>query len=82
MLRDLQDSVGHLMENAVSFEKVEELSYTDNLTGLANRRYFNKRLEEEGYTVLRFWASAVEANPAGIADKVEEKLRELRGGSG
>ena len=42
----------------------------------------NKRLEEEGYTVLRFWASAVEANPAGIADKVEEKLRELRGGSG
>lgn len=47
MLLTLQDSAGQLMANAVSFEKVEELSYTDNLTGLANRRYFNKRLEEE-----------------------------------
>jgi diguanylate cyclase (GGDEF)-like protein len=36
-----------LMENAESFERVEELSYTDNLTGLANRRYFVKRLQEE-----------------------------------
>jgi diguanylate cyclase (GGDEF)-like protein len=36
-----------LMENAENFERVEELSYTDNLTGLANRRYFVKRLQEE-----------------------------------
>jgi len=46
-LRQHGTTAGHLMENAVSFEKVEELSYTDNLTGLANRRYFLRRLEEE-----------------------------------
>lgn len=46
-LRELETTAGHLMENAVSFERVEELSYTDNLTGLANRRYFARRLEEE-----------------------------------
>ncbi|MCP4684325.1 MAG: GGDEF domain-containing protein [bacterium] len=46
-LRRHETSAGHLMENAVSFEKVEELSFTDNLTGLANRRYFLRRLEEE-----------------------------------
>ena len=36
-----------LIENAESFERIEELSYTDNLTGLANQRYFLKRLGEE-----------------------------------
>jgi len=36
-----------LMANARSFEEVESLSYTDGLTGLANQRYFNRRLEEE-----------------------------------
>jgi len=39
--------VRELVENAESFEKVEELSYTDGLTGLANQRYFFKRLAEE-----------------------------------
>ncbi|UCE24761.1 MAG: GGDEF domain-containing protein [Candidatus Zixiibacteriota bacterium] len=37
----------HLVENAESFEKIEEMSYTDNLTGLANQRYFFRRLHEE-----------------------------------
>jgi diguanylate cyclase (GGDEF)-like protein len=36
-----------LIENAESFERVEELSYTDNLTQLSNQRYFLKRLSEE-----------------------------------
>lgn len=36
-----------LFENARSFEEIEELSYTDNLTQLFNQRYFSKRLEEE-----------------------------------
>ena len=36
-----------LIENAEDYEKIEELSYTDNLTNLSNRRYFYKRLEEE-----------------------------------
>jgi diguanylate cyclase (GGDEF)-like protein len=39
--------VTHLMENAESFERIEELSHTDNLTGLANQRYFLKRFDEE-----------------------------------
>jgi diguanylate cyclase (GGDEF)-like protein len=36
-----------LMANAESFEEVESLSYTDNLTGLVNQRYFMRRLDEE-----------------------------------
>ncbi len=36
-----------LLDNARDFERVEELSYTDNLTGLANQRYFKRRLSEE-----------------------------------
>lgn len=37
----------HLVENAESFEKMEEMSFTDDLTGLANQRYFFRRLYEE-----------------------------------
>lgn len=36
-----------LLDNAEAFERVEELSYTDNLTGLANQRYFGRRINEE-----------------------------------
>ena len=43
----VQPHTGYLIENAESYEKVEEMSYTDNLTGLANQRYFSKRLHEE-----------------------------------
>jgi diguanylate cyclase (GGDEF)-like protein len=39
--------VKELIENAESFEQIEELSYTDGLTGLSNQRYFVKRLGEE-----------------------------------
>jgi len=39
--------VRELVENAESFEQIEEMSYTDALTGLANQRYFFKRLTEE-----------------------------------
>lgn len=42
----LQNAVD-LLDNARAFERVEELSYTDNLTGLANQRYFIRRLNEE-----------------------------------
>jgi len=46
-LISIQPHTGYLIENAESYEKVEEMSYTDNLTGLANQRYFSKRLHEE-----------------------------------
>lgn len=43
----LQPSTRELYSNAEQFEQVEAMSYTDNLTGLANHRYFCKRLSEE-----------------------------------
>ena len=36
-----------LVENISRFEKAEELSYTDGLTGMYNFRYFKKRIKEE-----------------------------------
>lgn len=46
-LETLRSHLHDLIDNAESFERIEELSYTDNLTGLANQRYFLKRLGEE-----------------------------------
>jgi diguanylate cyclase (GGDEF)-like protein len=46
-LKLLQASAQELLDNAEMFERMEELSYTDNLTGLSNQRYFHKRLNEE-----------------------------------
>jgi len=46
-LRGLRSHVAHLIDSVESYEHLEEMSYTDNLTGLANRRYFSKRLDEE-----------------------------------
>ncbi len=43
----LRPAARALVDNAESFEEMEELSFTDSLTGLANQRYFRKRLEEE-----------------------------------
>ena len=43
----LQPVITELVRNAEMHEKYEELSYTDSLTGLANQRYFRKRLDEE-----------------------------------
>jgi len=39
-LQKYRDPVMELISNAESFEKAEELSFTDNLTGLTNQRYF------------------------------------------
>lgn len=36
-----------LINNVENYERVEEMSQTDGLTGLANQRYFARRLEEE-----------------------------------
>jgi len=50
----LHNHVVDLVENAESFERIEAMSYTDNLTGLANQRYFNRRLEEEIQRAKRY----------------------------
>jgi diguanylate cyclase (GGDEF)-like protein len=46
-LAQVQPHARDLVENAESYERVEALSYTDGLTGLANQRYFHRRLKEE-----------------------------------
>ncbi|MEW5995033.1 MAG: GGDEF domain-containing protein, partial [Candidatus Zixiibacteriota bacterium] len=46
-LDEFRRDVFCLIDNAEAYEELEEMSYTDNLTGLANRRYFAKRLTEE-----------------------------------
>lgn len=46
-LRYLNETGTVLVRNAESFQRIEALSYTDNLTGVANRRYFLRRLREE-----------------------------------
>ena len=56
-LQKYRDPVMELISNAESFEKAEELSFTDNLTGLANQRYFQKRLREETDRARRYQRS-------------------------
>ncbi len=46
-LEFFKEHTGILFENAQTFEKMEDLSFTDGLTKLANQRYFMKRLYEE-----------------------------------
>ena len=43
-----------LVENAEEYEKIEAMSNTDSLTGLANQRYFHKRLGEEINRATRY----------------------------
>ncbi len=45
---------GLILENLSNFEKIERLSYTDEMTGLHNYRYFYKRLQEEITRAQRF----------------------------
>ncbi|MCK4605822.1 MAG: GGDEF domain-containing protein [candidate division Zixibacteria bacterium] len=50
----LRDHANDLVENAESYERVKEMSYTDGLTGLANQRFFFKRLDEETARAKRY----------------------------
>lgn len=54
-LLDRLEKVGQrAFKNAVEFERLEEKSYTDSLTGLYNHRYFVKRLDEEIQRASRY----------------------------
>ncbi len=46
-----------LVDNAAQFEKVEEMCYTDGLTGLYNFRFFQKRINEEFLRAKRYGRS-------------------------
>lgn len=49
----LANQISIALDNAIMHEKIQELSITDPLTGLYNRRYLNIRLEEEWSRSLR-----------------------------
>ncbi len=53
-MNDFRSTAEHIVDNAVQQERLQEMSYTDNLTGLANQRYFVKRLEEEILRASRY----------------------------
>ncbi len=44
----------HAFENARAFQRMEQMLYTDGLTGLYNYRYFRKRLTEEIQRAKRY----------------------------
>jgi diguanylate cyclase (GGDEF)-like protein len=56
-MRQLAPAAQDLVANAELYEKVEEMSFTDNLTGVANQRYFRKRLHEELTRAARYQRS-------------------------
>ncbi|HEY0720588.1 MAG TPA: diguanylate cyclase [Gammaproteobacteria bacterium] len=46
-LESMINQIAIVLENALAHEKVAQLSITDTLTGVYNRRYLTQRLEEE-----------------------------------
>lgn len=54
MLLRLETVAQKAMVNAREYERMEEMSYTDSLTGLYNHRYFVKRLGEEVQRAARY----------------------------
>ncbi|MEA2031086.1 MAG: GGDEF domain-containing protein [candidate division Zixibacteria bacterium] len=53
-LQEAKSNANDLIHNAKSFKHIEEMSYTDELTGLANQRYFRRRLNEEIQRAQRY----------------------------
>ena len=53
LLRSFAGQIGLAVDNQRLFEEVQSLSLYDHLTGLAVRRYFNQRFQEELYRVER-----------------------------
>lgn len=54
LLSRLESLAHRAMINAREYERMEEMSYTDSLTGLYNHRYFKKRLAEEAQRASRY----------------------------
>ncbi|MGC8866717.1 MAG: GGDEF domain-containing protein [Elusimicrobiales bacterium] len=54
ILRSFSSLMAIAFENVFLFEKIQRMSLYDELTGLALRRYFNQRFQEEFYRAERF----------------------------
>jgi diguanylate cyclase (GGDEF)-like protein len=52
---DLADQISIALDNAIMHGKIQEISITDGLTGLYNRRFINERLDQ-------LWSHAVRHN--------------------
>ena len=54
ILNFLSNVLNVSLKNITQYKKLEELSYTDSLSGLYNHRYFIKRLSEEIFRAKRY----------------------------
>ena len=54
ILNFLSNVLNVSLKNITQYKKLEELSYTDSLSGLYNHRYFVKRLSEEIFRAKRY----------------------------
>lgn len=54
ILKSFSTLMAIAFENILLFEKIQEMSLYDELTGLALRRYFNQKFQEEFYRAERF----------------------------
>jgi len=55
LFEDLADQISIALDNAIMHGKIQEISITDGLTGLYNRRFINERLDQ-------LWSHAVRHN--------------------
>ncbi|HEY6937311.1 MAG TPA: diguanylate cyclase [Terriglobales bacterium] len=56
-LASVADVCAAVIENATHFQQVHQLAFRDGLTGVFNRRFFERRLPEEVERALRYRAS-------------------------
>lgn len=54
ILKSFSSLMAVALENIALFEKIQEMSLYDELTGLALRRFFNQKFQEEFYRAERF----------------------------
>jgi very-short-patch-repair endonuclease len=57
--------------------EIDGSQHMDSQTDLIRTRF----LEDEGWTVIRFWNSGVDANPEGVAEAILLKAAECLGGT-
>lgn len=57
ILSSVADICASAVQNALYFQQVEELAYVDGLTGVGNRRIFEKRVREELDRAARYQTS-------------------------
>lgn len=54
LLRKIAGQIGQVIDTILAYQHTRELSYTDELTRVFNRRYFNQRFEREMQRAQRY----------------------------